>query len=600
MTKKPTASQIKKLRSRKWFDNPDNPDMTAIYLERYMNYGLTREELSSGKPIIGIAQSGSDLSPCNRHHLVLAQRVREGIREAGGVAFEFPVHPIQETGKRPTASLDRNLAYLGPGGDPLRLSDRRRRAHHRLRQDHALTADGGRHRRHPGYRAVRRTDAERLVPRRAHGLGHHRVEGAADARRRRDRLRAVRRAGRLLGALARALQHHGHGLDHELVGRGAGHVAAGLRRTARPAQGARPARLPDRQAHRRHGVGGSASLQDHDARGVRERHRRQLGDRRLDQRADPFQCHRQARRRRTRQRRLGEGRLCRAAAGQPAAVRPVPGRGIPPRRRRAGRRQRADEGPQDPRACTDRERPLDRRELRRPPRHRSRRDPPLQEAAEGQGRLPQHEGQPVRQRHHEDERHLRGIPQALPGEPEGPQRLRGPRHRVRRARGLSQAHRRPGAEDRRDLHPVHARRRPDRLSRRRRGRQHAATELSDQERGLRAVLHRRWPPVRHLGLALDPERLAGSGHRRRARHPEDGRQGAHRPQQALGRYPHLEGGDRQAAGRPAGPWRLQISGPPDALAGDPTRHGRRAFQRHGAEAGSEVPAHRREEGRAAR
>src|SRR5438067_10903525 len=111
--KKPTAAQIKKLRSRQWFDNPDNPDMTALYLERYMNYGLTREELSSGKPIIGIAQSGSDLSPCNRHHLVLAHRVREGIREAGGIAFEFPVHPIQETGKRPTASLDRNLAYLG-------------------------------------------------------------------------------------------------------------------------------------------------------------------------------------------------------------------------------------------------------------------------------------------------------------------------------------------------------------------------------------------------------------------------------------------------------------------------------------------------------
>ena len=111
--KKPTAAQAKRLRSRQWFDNPDNPDMTALYLERYMNYGLTREELSSGKPIIGIAQSGSDLSPCNRHHLVLAQRVREGIREAGGVAFEFPVHPIQETGKRPTAALDRNLAYLG-------------------------------------------------------------------------------------------------------------------------------------------------------------------------------------------------------------------------------------------------------------------------------------------------------------------------------------------------------------------------------------------------------------------------------------------------------------------------------------------------------
>jgi dihydroxy-acid dehydratase len=102
----------RKLRSRAWFDNPDNPDMTALYLERYLNFGISREELQSGKPIIGIAQTGSDLSPCNRHHLVLAQRVREGIREAGGIAIEFPVHPIQETGKRPTAGLDRNLAYL--------------------------------------------------------------------------------------------------------------------------------------------------------------------------------------------------------------------------------------------------------------------------------------------------------------------------------------------------------------------------------------------------------------------------------------------------------------------------------------------------------
>ncbi|MEP0942864.1 MAG: IlvD/Edd family dehydratase [Rhizobiaceae bacterium] len=101
------------LRSKLWFANPDDYDMTALYIERYMNWGLTREELQSGKPIIGIAQSGSDLSPCNRHHLILAERVREGIREAGGIAFEFPVHPIQETGKRPTANLDRNLSYLG-------------------------------------------------------------------------------------------------------------------------------------------------------------------------------------------------------------------------------------------------------------------------------------------------------------------------------------------------------------------------------------------------------------------------------------------------------------------------------------------------------
>ncbi len=107
-----TRVKPSELRSKAWFDNPDNADMTALYLERYTNYGLTIEELQSGKPIIGIAQSGSDLVPCNRHHLQLAERVREGIREAGGIAMEFPLHPIQETGKRPTAALDRNLMYL--------------------------------------------------------------------------------------------------------------------------------------------------------------------------------------------------------------------------------------------------------------------------------------------------------------------------------------------------------------------------------------------------------------------------------------------------------------------------------------------------------
>jgi dihydroxy-acid dehydratase len=102
----------RKLRSSAWFNNPANVDMTALYLERYLNFGLSLEELRSGRPVIGIAQTGSDLSPCNRHHLVLAERVREGIRQAGGLAIEFPVHPIQETGKRPTAGLDRNLSYL--------------------------------------------------------------------------------------------------------------------------------------------------------------------------------------------------------------------------------------------------------------------------------------------------------------------------------------------------------------------------------------------------------------------------------------------------------------------------------------------------------
>lgn len=112
MTEQNNGSSAPRLRSRAWFDNPGNPDMTALYLERYLNFGLSVAELQSDRPIIGIAQTGSDLAPCNRHHLVLAERVRDGIRDAGGIPIEFPIHPIQETGKRPTAALDRNLSYL--------------------------------------------------------------------------------------------------------------------------------------------------------------------------------------------------------------------------------------------------------------------------------------------------------------------------------------------------------------------------------------------------------------------------------------------------------------------------------------------------------
>src|SRR5258708_13963883 len=107
-TKKPA----KRFRSQDWFGAPGHIDMAALYLERFMNFGLTPGELRSGKPIIGIAQTGSDLSPCNRHHLELAQRTRDGITAARGLAFEFPGHPIQETGKRPTAALGRDLAHL--------------------------------------------------------------------------------------------------------------------------------------------------------------------------------------------------------------------------------------------------------------------------------------------------------------------------------------------------------------------------------------------------------------------------------------------------------------------------------------------------------
>ena len=184
------------LRSRAWFDDPSNPDMTALYLERYMNFGLSLEELQSGKPIIGIAQTGSDLSPCNRHHLVLAERLRDGIREAGGIAIEFPVHPIQETGKRPTAGLDRNPRLHGASRSAFRLSDRRGGPDDRLRQDHPGVPDGRRDGQYPGHCAFRRTDAERMVQGSAHRLGHDRVEGARTARHRGDRLQGLHQARR--------------------------------------------------------------------------------------------------------------------------------------------------------------------------------------------------------------------------------------------------------------------------------------------------------------------------------------------------------------------------------------------------------------------
>ena len=156
------GSQQRRLRSQLWFDNPDNPGMTALYLERYLNYGLTREELTSGRPIIGIAQTGSDLSPCNRHHLELAQRVREGIRDAGGIAVRVPGpsdsgnRQAADRGARPQSRLSR------PGRSAVRLSARRRGADDGLRQDHAGLSDGGGDRQHSGDRAVRRADARRL------------------------------------------------------------------------------------------------------------------------------------------------------------------------------------------------------------------------------------------------------------------------------------------------------------------------------------------------------------------------------------------------------------------------------------------------------
>ena len=289
MARKSVQQDPAKLRSRKWFANPDNPNMTALYLERYMNFGLKREELQAGKPIIGIAQSGSDLSPCNRHHLELAHRVREGIREAGGIAFEFPVHPIQETGKRPTAALDRNLCYLGlvetlygyfidgvvltTGCDKTTPAQLMAAATVDIP---AIVLSGG-----PmlnGWFRGERTgsgtivwkarellaageiNAEEfieLVASSAPSAGHCNTMGTAST----------------MNSLAEAL---GMSLPGSAAIPGA-------------AQGSRGERLRIRQAHRRDGVGRPAPFEDHDPGSLRERDRRQLGDRRLDQRAYSFQ-----------------------------------------------------------------------------------------------------------------------------------------------------------------------------------------------------------------------------------------------------------------------------------------------------------------------
>ena len=240
---KPHEQQSRRLRSQLWFDNPDNPGMTALYLERYLNYGLTREELTSGKPIIGIAQTGSDLSPCNRHHLQLAERVREGIRTAGGLAMEFPVHPIQETGKRPTAALDRNLAYLGlvevlygyPLDGVVLMTGCDKTTPACLMaaatvNTPAIVLSGG-----PMLDGYHNGKLRRFR--------HRALASTPGCCGRQDRLQRIHRYRRLVRAVDRPLQHHGHRLDHERAGRSARHVAARLRRDPGALSGARPHRL---------------------------------------------------------------------------------------------------------------------------------------------------------------------------------------------------------------------------------------------------------------------------------------------------------------------------------------------------------------------
>ena len=220
----------KRLRSRRWFDKPSNPGMTALYTERYLNYGLTPEELQGGRPIIGIAQTGFDIAPCNRHHIDLARRVTRRHSRGGGIPLEFPIHPIQETGKRPTAALDRNLAYLSL-----------------VEVLHGYPIDG----------VVLTTGCDKTTPaslmgaatvnipaivlsggpmldgwwqRPLVGSGTIAVGGAQTLRRGQDHLRRIHGPRLRLRAIGRTLQHDGHRELDELARGDAGYVAAGLAR----------------------------------------------------------------------------------------------------------------------------------------------------------------------------------------------------------------------------------------------------------------------------------------------------------------------------------------------------------------------------------
>ena len=297
MPDQPTNRQVERLRSRAWFDNPANVDMTALYLERTMNYGLTLDELQSDRPIIGIAQTGSDITPCNRHHLVLASRIRDGIREAGGVAFEFPIHPIQETCKRPTAMLDRNLQYLslveilyGYPIDGVVLTtgcDKTTPAQIMAAATvdiPAIVLSGG-----PmlnGWFNGVRTGSGTILWRAREML----ARGEIDARQFTD----------LVASSAPSAGHCNTMGTASTMNSLAEALGMSL-----PGCAAIPAPHRDRQEMAywtgkrsvEHGVGGSEAIAGADARGVRERDRRQLRHRRLDERADPGERDRATRRR---------------------------------------------------------------------------------------------------------------------------------------------------------------------------------------------------------------------------------------------------------------------------------------------------------------
>ena len=539
MNKPLPGTTRRKLRSSEWFNNPHNPGMTALYLERYLNYGLTRHELQSGMPIIGIAQTGNDLSPCNRHHLELAHRVREGIRAAGGIAMEFPMHPIQETGKRPTAALDRNLAYLGlveilfgypldgvvltTGCDKTTPACLMAAATVNLP---AIVLSGG-----PmlnGWHDGQRTGSGTVVWKSRERL----VAGEIDYE---EFMNIVASSAPSVGhcntmGTASTMNSLAEALGMSLPGcaaipapyRERGQIAyeTGTRIVDMVWEDLKPSDILTRKAFENcivvnSAIGGSTNAPIHI--NALARHigvELSIDDWQNFGHEIPLLVNMQP---------AGFylGEEYHRAGGVPAVVRELM------------QHKRIHED-----AMTVNGRTMGEN-CRMAPKPDGDVIWSLRQAA-GEGcRLPGAARQSVRFRDHEDQRDLQGIPRPLSGQPQGSECVRGARHRVRGAGGLSPPHRGSRAQYRRALHPVRARHRPDRLSRRRRSRQHAAARRPHQARHPVPALHRRRPPVRHVGLAVDPERDAGGRRRWRAGDSQDRRQGPHRPQQGQRQHPDL-------------------------------------------------------------
>ena len=579
MNKPLTGITRRKLRSSEWFDNPHNPGMTALYLERYLNYGLTRHELQSGKPIIGIAQTGSDLSPCNRHHIELAHRVREGIRSAGGIAMEFPMHPIQETGKRPTAALDRNLAYLGLVeilfGYPLdgvvlttgcdKTTPACLMAAATVNMP-AIVLSGG-----PmlnGWHEGQRTGSGTVVWKSRERL----VAGEIDYE---EFMNIVASSAPSVGhcntmGTASTMNSLAEALGMSLPGcaaipapyRERGQIAyeTGTRIVDMVWEDLKPSDILTRKAFENcivvnSAIGGSTNAPIHI--NALARH---IG---VELSIDDWQKHGHEIPLLVNMQPAGFylGEEYHRAGGVPAVVRELI------KHKRIHEDALTVNGHSMGDNCRDAPKP-DNDVI-------WNYDKPLMKDAGFlvlRGNLFDSAimktsviSKEFRDRYLVNPK----DPNAFEGRAivfEGPEDYH---HRIED----------PALEYRRALHPVRARHRPDRLSRRRRSRQHAATGRADQTRYPVAALHWRRPAVRHVRLALDPQCDAGSRRRWRTCDPQDRRQGSCRPQPGKRQHPDFRRGVEAASRRTQGQGGLSLSATPDAVAGTLSVDGRTARHR---------------------